>query len=176
MAILIVFTIILVAFAVFFVIQFFNIIFRGFAPFVSTKPEVLEKILNEIKLNQGDKVLELGCGKAGFLRAIEEKFPGSKLLGVEYSYWPWLITKIQLAISRSKIRLHKKNILKVPFGDSDLIYCYLNVKTMARLAHKLRSEGKKGATVVSYAFPILEFSPVKVIELTDKSKIYFYTL
>ena len=68
----------------FFASQFFNVIFRGYAPFISSKPEVIKAIMQELKLKEDVIVYELGCGKAGFLRAIEEKYPQAKLIGVEY--------------------------------------------------------------------------------------------
>ncbi|MCX6796698.1 MAG: hypothetical protein NTW06_04365, partial [Candidatus Falkowbacteria bacterium] len=56
----------LIIFALFFVTQFFNILFRGFAPYVSTRTEVINKIIDEVDLPDGVTVYELGCGKAGF--------------------------------------------------------------------------------------------------------------
>lgn len=88
--------------------QFFNILFRGFAPYVSTRSEVISKIVNELDVAEGATVYELGCGKAGFLKAIEEKFPKTKLIGVEYSFWPYFVAKLQLLMSESKIKIVKK--------------------------------------------------------------------
>ena len=46
--------------------MFFNIAFRGFAPFVSSKSIVVKKVLDSVDLVQVNKIYELGSGKAGF--------------------------------------------------------------------------------------------------------------
>ena len=54
-------------------VQFFNIIFRGHAPFISTRPNVINKIFLGLNLpkNFSGQVYELGCGKAGFLKSFQ---------------------------------------------------------------------------------------------------------
>jgi tRNA G46 methylase TrmB len=54
-------------------------------------PLFTEGKIDEIKIPDGAVVYELGCGRAGFLRALEEKFPQAKYIGVEYSFWPYLL-------------------------------------------------------------------------------------
>jgi 16S rRNA A1518/A1519 N6-dimethyltransferase RsmA/KsgA/DIM1 with predicted DNA glycosylase/AP lyase activity len=166
----------LFAFALFFIIEFYNIIFRGFAPLISTRQEVINHILTELKLNHGDRVFELGAGDAGFLRHAEKKFPDSDFTGVEYSFWPWLTTKLQLALKKSKINLERKNLFKVALADADLIYCYLNIKMMEALKDKFKQECKAGTKIISLQFPIRDWQPEKVISTENSGKIYFYTI
>lgn len=160
---------------IFFAVQFFNILFRGYAPFVSSNPEVIRQILEEINLSENDKVYELGCGKAGFLHALSEKYPKVEVIGVENSPLPYLIAKIQKAFKRDKIKIKFKNLFKTNITDADLVYCYLNIKTMKRLKEKFEKECKPGAKIVSYTFEIPGFKPEKVIE-AGSNKIYFYTI
>jgi len=176
MAWLIILETILVVIAVMMIIQFFNIMFRGFAPFISTKPEIIKKIVDEIKIESDAKVYELGCGKAGLLRAVEARYPQAELIGVEYSFWPYLIARMQISLSKSKIKIIKKNLFKVNLADADLIYCYLNLATMRKLEEKFKQECKSGTSIISYAFALPSLRPEKIVELENGEKIYFYRI
>ena len=168
--------IILIILAIFLSIQFFNILFRSYAPFISTNKKIIEKILLEIKLNDNNKVIELGCGKAGFLRALAKKFPNTKLIGIEYSFLPWIIAKIQSNFGRyHNIKIIRENIFKTDISEANLIYCYLNIKMMRDLENKFKKECKKGTQIISYLFKLPNLKPSKIIE-NNHNKIYFYTI
>jgi len=155
--------------------QFFNILFRGYAPFISTHRRILDKALAEIKLKTNDHVFELGSGDAGFLRAVEEKYPEAKFTGIEYSFLPYLITRFQLALKKSKIKIKKKNFFKVSLEDADLIYCYLNVSMMKKLGKKFQTECKKGTKIISLNFPLPDIEEKKLIHV-DKNRLFFYEI
>jgi len=157
--------------------QFFNMIFRGFAPFISSKPKVIKRILQEIDFNNDKiKVYELGCGKAGFLRALEEKKPEWEFVGVENLFSPWLIAKIQTSLNHSKIKILKKNLFLVNLTDADLIYCYLNIEMMKKLEEKFKKECKPGAKIISHCFSMPNLKPEKVVKMENGGKIYFYVI
>ena len=172
---LLILEIILIILAIFLSIQFFNILFRSYAPFISTNKKIIEKILLEIKLNDNNKVIELGCGKAGFLRALAKKFPNTKLIGIEYSFLPWIIAKIQSNLGKHNIKIIRENIFKTNISQADLIYCYLNIKMMKDLENKFKKECKKGTQIISYLFKLPNLKPSKIIE-NNHNKIYFYTI
>ena len=173
---LIIFGVILIIIAAAMLIQFFNIVFRGFAPFISTNPKVIGKIIENMDFSGRGKAYELGCGKAGFLRAIELEYPQAELAGVEYSFWPWLIAKIQVSLNKSKIEIKRKNLFKVDLADADLIYCYLSHRIMKKLKKKLEQECRKGTKVISYFFALPDLEPDKIVELENGEKVYFYSI
>lgn len=160
--------------ALFFVVQFYNLMFRGYAPYISTGAETIAKIVAAIDLKEDGEVFELGAGKAGFLRALEKKFPKARLIGVEYAFWPWLLANIQISLSKSRIKAIKENLFKTDLSRADLIYCYLNSKMMQALGHKFKKECRLGTTIISYAFPIKKWTAAKTIDLAEKGKVYFY--
>ena len=166
----------LVVFALFFVAQSFNMLFRGFAPYVSTRTEVINKIIDQVELKDGETVYELGCGKAGFLRAFEAKNPKAKFIGIEYSFWPYLVAKFQLGLSESKIKILKKNVFKVDLKDADLVYCYLSPSMMEKLEKKFDAECKPGTRIISYQFLMPNKQPAKTIDISAGHKVYFYTV
>ncbi|OGF25861.1 hypothetical protein A2331_04705 [Candidatus Falkowbacteria bacterium RIFOXYB2_FULL_34_18] len=173
MAIFLFFLILLITFFIFFVIQFYNIVFRSYAPFISTKRNVIKKIVESLNIKEDSIIYELGCGRAGFLRAIGRKYPRAKMFGVEYSFLPFLIAGLQDSLTNNNITILKKNFFKVDLSRADMIYCYLNLETMKRLEEKFKKECKHGAIVVSCSFPMPTVAPQKVIQEKGES-IYFY--
>ncbi|MFH1426966.1 MAG: class I SAM-dependent methyltransferase [Patescibacteria group bacterium] len=165
-------------FFTFFVIQFYNIVFRGYAPFISTGKKVIAMIFQELDLdkNFSGTVYELGCGKAGFLNIFHKYYPKANLIGIEYEYLLFIISKVQQALKRNKIRIIRKNIFQADLSKADLIYCYLNVKMMKDLEAKFKKECKPGTQIISYAFSLHNLKVLKEIGLDNKTKIYFYKL
>jgi len=163
----------LVIYFIFSAAQFYNVLFRGYAPFVPTDREIIRKIMSEIQVREQATIYELGCGRAGFLRLMESVFPKTKLIGVENLFTLYLVSQIELKLKGSKIRLLKKNFFAVDLKEADLIFCYLNNTTMASLGEKFRRECRPGTQIISRSFPIPQFTPEKVIEIKDK-KVYFY--
>jgi hypothetical protein len=172
---LIVILVVLLLALIFITTQMYNIIFRGFAPFVSTKFHAILSILKELNLNGNETVYELGAGKAGFLRAVEQKFKNEKLIGIEYSWWPYLLARMQTMITGSNIKMIKKNIFKISLKEADVIYCFLVPKMMDRLAEKFKKECRPGTLIISYKFGVSGFDPEKVIKEGDYN-IYFYRI
>jgi len=160
-------------------IHFFYVLFAGYAPIISTGDKTVKKILEEMSPKKGCSVYELGCGNAGFLRAAENKFPHiKKLVGVEYFFLPYLIGKIQTGLRKSKIKIIKKDCLRINLGEADIIYCFLNKPMMEKLREKFKKECRPGAQIISYKFRLPDMRPEKIIrsENNGKDKIYFYTL
>lgn len=156
-------------------VQFYNIVFRGFAPFISTKFNAVLTILKDLDLKGDEHVYELGAGKAGFLRAIEQKFGNKKLTGVEYSFLPYFLAKTQIVLSNSKINLIRKDMFKVSLNDADIIYCFLMPKMMAMLEKKFKQECRPGTLIISYHFRIPNMEPERVLK-EEKNNIYFYRI
>jgi len=156
-------------------IQFFNILFRGHAPFIITRPKVAKTIAEELKLKPGDVVYELGSGTASILKRLAKKYPRAKYYGIEYALIPWLIAKIQLSLFFRSIKVIKKNFFDADLSQADYIYCFLNIDTMVKLETKLLRECKKNAELISYVFRLPNIKPYKTI-LVGKSHIYFYLL
>jgi hypothetical protein len=163
--------ILLVVFA-FFCVYLYNLVFRGYAPFVESKPEVVEKIINELKLDQNykGKIYELGCGKAEFLHTIEKVCPQAELVGIEYSLPLFLLSGIQCALRHSRIKIIKKNLFHANIGEADIIYCYLNQPMMDQLSKKLKFECKPLSHVISYIYPLPRTATVKEIDLEAPQK------
>lgn len=156
-------------------VQFYNIVFRGFAPFISTKFEAVLTILKDLDLKGSECIYELGSGKAGFLRAVEQRFGNKKLIGVEYSFFPYILAKIQIALSGSFIKIIRKDMFKINLKEADIIYCFLSPEMMIKLEKKFKTECRPGTLVISYHFKLPNFEPERILK-EDNDNIYFYRI
>jgi hypothetical protein len=167
----------LMVFAVFFTIQFYNMVFRGFAPYISSNQKLVNAIFDSlVNIKDGSNFYELGAGKAGFLRGAEKKFSNCHFFGVEYSFLPYFTTKMQLSLVKSKIQIKKQNIFATDLKDADVIYCYLNIKMMADLEKKFIAECKPGTTIISNAFQLPNKTAERVLDIDKNNKVYFYKI
>ena len=89
---------ILLIYGVFFVSQFYNIIFHSYPPFISSSSKNITKIIKTVKINGDETVYELGCGRARFLRMFEKKYPNLKLVGVENLFSIYLTNYLRLKL------------------------------------------------------------------------------
>jgi len=160
---------------VFLVHQFINILFRGYAPFISTDKKTIREIVSDLDIKEDSNVYELGCGQARFLRIVERNFPQAKLTGIENLITIFFINKIRLKLINSRIKLLFNNFFKINLNEADLIYCYLNNATMQSLGIKFKQECKKGTQIISRSFPIPQFEPEKIIRIKNKN-VYFYKI
>jgi hypothetical protein len=148
----------------------FDLLLRGFYPFIPSRPWVVEQLMVEIKLreNKAIKVLAFSSGRSGFFYSLREKYPKAELIGYEHSLFPFLVAKTQNLIRRSKIEVRKSMIHRVEVADADFIYCHLNPDQMRDLGKKFKFECRPGTKIVSTGFNIPFLEPVKIIELPDK--------
>ena len=171
-------SIIFLAVLIFLAEEFFNLLFRGYAPFISTKNKVLDdavKQFHELNLPAGAKIYELGCGKAGFLRSLEISAKSKyTLIGVEILTTLYLLAKIQLAVVGSKIKLRRKDFLKISLAKGDCFYCYLGQSLTAKLSLKLQKEARPGSYLISNQFHLPGYEPIKEVQvdLTNWLRIY----
>lgn len=175
MILLLIVLLILLAYLIFFVTQFYNVTFRGYAPFVSTDRETFRKIIDEIEIKDEAVVYELGCGRARFLRIIEKRFSQTRLIGIENLTSLYLLTKFGRKLQGSKIKVIKGDFFAVNLREADIIYCYLNNLTMKNLGDKFKKECRAGAQIISRSFPIPQYTPEKVI-IIRKKKVFFYQI
>jgi len=106
--------IIVVGASYFITVFIFDLLLRGFAPFIPSRPWVVDEILSELEIPQAQpKMLAFSCGRSGFFRALEKKYPEAELLGVEFSLFPYLVAKVQSLLRRTRIKIVKKSIHRV---------------------------------------------------------------
>lgn len=153
-------------------LEFFSLIFLGRAPFLSTDRHALTAIIGQLSRPAGT-VYELGCGRAGFLRAVEKKWPESKSIGLEDQFFPYFLAKLSAWFWSSRATILKNDFFKVDLREAGLIYCYLNPGAMKKLSGKLALECAPGTVIVSRRFSLPGFRPFKTIS-DGQGEVFFY--
>jgi hypothetical protein len=146
----------------------FDLLLRGFTPFISSRPWVVDLLLEEIKFRKNTPVIyALSCGRSGFFHALEKKYPEAYLVGFETDVFPFLVAKIQNLIRRTKIRVRYSKIHHINFEKADLVYNHLYPDKMVGLGKKMKFECKSGTQVLSTGFNVKGLDLAKTILLPD---------
>ncbi|MCU0678932.1 MAG: hypothetical protein MUC28_00600 [Planctomycetes bacterium] len=151
------------------VIFIFDILLRGFVPFITSRPWVVQQIMEELDIPQpSPTMIALSSGRSGVFHALEKKYPAAKLIAVETDLFPYIVSRTQALIRRTKIRVIKSEIHRVDVRQADFIYSHLYPDKMAGLGAKLKFECRPGTQVVSTGFNIPYLEPKKVVNLPDR--------
>ena len=141
-------------------------------PYVPTPLAAVERALDLLGVQPGQRVVDLGCGDGRFVFAAAAR--GAQAEGYELAIWPLARAQLRRLITRSPARLHWSNFLQTPLGNVDAVYAYLVVGVMAPLAAKLAAELPTGARVVIYGMPLPGWTPAQVHEPVAGAKNRFY--
>jgi hypothetical protein len=156
--------------ALYFITAFiFDLLLRGFVPFIPSRPWVIEQVLNEIIIPQPNpKLVAFSTGRSGVFHALEAKYPTATLVGYESNFFPYLVSKIQTFIRPTRIKIIRRSVHHVDFKDADFIYCHLGPDSLRFLSAKFKFDCQPGTQVVSTGFNIPYLEPKKIIDLPDR--------
>ncbi len=123
-------------------------------------------------------IMELGSGWGGLAIAAARAYPGCRVVGVEYSPFPYLAARLRRFFlpSLANLSFVRQNFFETSFSETEVILCYLSNPIMARLRGKFLKELPKGATIISSTFFIPDWEPEKVIDLGGlwKTRLFVY--
>lgn len=139
------------------------------APFVRSKQDRIETMMELAGIRPGMRVVDLGSGDGSVLIAAARL--GASATGVEFNpflvaYSRWKIKKIGLF---DRITVVKKDFHSYPLYDADAVFVYLLPKALAIIAPRLDAELRPGASVVSNAFALPGWTPV-----AEKNSVRMY--
>ena len=134
-------------------------------PFISTSARLHDTILQAAEIKKGERVYDLGCGKASLL--IRASKIGALGEGYEISLWPYVWARWNIWINRAPVRIHLRNFFKADLSQADVVFCYLFPEVMVKLEEKFLKELKPGARVVSHAFKLPNLEPAEVIRTNE---------
>lgn len=155
-----------------------QILINDSAPFFTSNKKIIDRVVEEIEVQPGMTIYELGCGKAKLLKKIRGRHPDKelKLVGVENFILPLTLLKIQNRIFQYNIQIRDEDIFQTDISEADVIYCFLNVEAMKKLKHKLLFQAKSGTKIISYQFSIPDTEPEEVIKIPPRGKIFIYKI
>lgn len=144
--------------------------------FLPTNTKLIQdKVLGLIKKyelkTEEMSLIELGCGRAGFLRSMSSMNWKEKV-GIEGQFI--LSVKSKLLNFGRNIKIIHGDIFNYEIPKNSLVYCYLGVKNMNEL---YESNKLQGSAVISLDYAINGIEPQECIYLSERkvqNTLYFY--
>lgn len=144
--------------------------FYGGGPFVPTSNETVAHMIRLANITPNDRVADLGSGDGRMLIAAVKA--GAKS-AVGYEIHPGLVVvsraRAKAAHVQDKVHTIKKSFWKADVHDVNVVLLYQLPDSMEELEKKLLAELPNGARVVSHAFPMKTWQPIK-----KEGKLYLY--
>lgn len=146
------------------------------APFLPAGGRDARRMVALADIQPGQRVYDLGAGDGRLVIEAARRY-GAQAIGFEVSILPYLIGRLRL-LRRPRsgsARLVWRDFFRWPLHDANAVFCFLTPRAMVRLDQKFRRELKSGARVVSLAFALPNWQPVRIDRPTPQSfKIYVY--
>ncbi len=153
---------------------------NSLAPYVTTPPDVVDRMLELAKPKAGETLYDLGCGDGRILITAAQKY-GAKAVGIELS--EKLVKQARQNISG----LHLEALASVQHGDimqtdisgADIVTLYLTTTANETLRPVLERSLKPNTRVVSYDYPIPGWKAIDEIQRRVNNQshpIYLYQI
>jgi cyclopropane fatty-acyl-phospholipid synthase-like methyltransferase len=147
------------------------------APFVSSPPEVVRRMLEIVEAKQGETLYDIGSGDGRILITAVQQFDVSQAVGVEMR--SDLVKKAREAVEKirltDRIKIFHKNVFEVDVSTADIITLYLTTTGNNKLKPKLEKELKPESRVVSHDFSFPDWKSARV-ESFGGHTIYLYRM
>lgn len=146
------------------------------APWVPLWKKDTKRMLELAQIKPGQKVVDLGAGDGRIIISAARDY-GADATGYEFAILPylWGLVRINLSGLRGQARLKYRNFFNQDLSYADVVCVFLTPAAMKKLKPKFDAELKPGTKILSYAFHLPGWQPVK----TDKPNkntmtIYLY--
>ncbi len=145
------------------------------APYVSSAPEVVKKMLEVAEVGPTDIVYDLGCGDGRILLTSVKDFGAKKAIGYELREDLYKTTSMEIEKHglQDRIELVNADLFTADISEATVITLYLTTSANERLRPKLKREAKVGTRIVSHDFRIEGWEPAKRENFHDHT-IYLY--
>ncbi len=131
------------------------------APFFPTAGRDVNRLLDVAGVTAEDTVIDLGCGDGRMLFAAAAR--GARAIGYEISLVPYLVAKGRWFFSpvRSRVQVRLKSFWLADLSSATVLVAFLLPRSMSEVARRLAPGLRPGTKIVSYAFPIAEWEPIR---------------
>jgi hypothetical protein len=147
---------------------------RWGAPWVVTPKNKVHRMLDLAELRHGEKLVDLGAGDGRIVIAAARDFQ-AEAVGVEIDPVRWLLANLFIRMRRFPLRpkMVWGDMTKFDLSDADVVAVYLTRQTNDNLRDLFEDQLKLGARVVSYAFPVKDWTPTII---DDTNLIFVYQI
>ena len=131
------------------------------ALFVSTTKKRIEAFLDQVPMEKGGLLTDLGCGDGRVLRMAARRY-GVNAVGYELNPMAYIKARMYSLFSRG-VHIRFANFYEADISKADVVFCYLFPDVMQKISDKVKSELKPGAVFVSCNFPLPGLAAEKTI-------------
>jgi len=143
---------------------------QSLAPYVPTPQQVVEKMLELAEVSSKDVVYDLGCGDGRIVITAAKKY-GAHAVGIDID--PERIRESQqnarAAGVEKLVTFRLEDAMKVDVSPATVVTLYLLSSSNAMLRPVLTKQLKPGARIVSHAFSMGDWQPLKTETIADES-------
>jgi SAM-dependent methyltransferase len=143
---------------------------QSLAPYVPTPQPVVEKMLELAQVNSQDVVYDLGCGDGRIVITAAKRY-GAHAVGVDIDP-----ERIRESVANAKaagveklVTFRLEDAMKVDVSPATVVTLYLLSSSNAALRPILTKQLKPGARIVSHAFSMGDWQPLKTERIADES-------
>lgn len=163
---------------VFFILLSLGISACSLAPWLPSRHKDLQRVVDIADLGSEDVFCEVGCGNGRVSFHIHDN-TDARVIGIERA-WPLaLVCSIRNWLNkRERFEMRHENFFSSDISEADVVYIFGMPRTMTqKLTKKLKDDCKPGARVISYAFDIDPWKPMRIDRPSDADfPIYEYQL
>ena len=145
-------------------------------PYVPTKEEVVNKMLQMAKVGPNDVVYDLGSGDGRIVIAAAQKY-GAKGMGVDID--PQRIREAnenaKAANVSDKVTFKQGDLFQADISKATVVTLYLLPSINMKLRPKLLSELRPGTRIVSHNYDLGDWKPDQTVELEGHT-VYLWTV
>ncbi len=161
---------------IFFILISFAYAGLSAAPWVPLRSRDASRLLEVAEVKPGELVYDLGSGDGRILILAASKF-GAKAEGFELSILPYLLSRLRIGLLGlgSKVQVHYRNFFKQNLSRAQIVTLFLTPAAMVKLSPKFRRELRPGTRIVSYAFALKDWQPVRIDKPdANTASVYLY--
>lgn len=150
--------------------------YSSLAPWVPVFTKDMDRVIELADLQEGEKILDLGCGNGKLCLSIARKTQGIAT-GIELAWPLYALCKFrQLIYNNKNLNFIFGDLYKEDLNKYDVLYVYGISKTLKnKLSQKILAEVQPGTRIISYCFEIPGLKPRIISQPTlNDLPIYYY--
>ena len=145
-------------------------------PYVPTREEVVEGMLQLGGVKKDDILYDLGCGDGRIVITAAQKY-GTRGTGIDID--PERIKEAEQNARKAgvtgRVKFIEQDLFDANISDATVITLYLLPSVNLKLRAKLLRDLKPGTRIVSHSFDMGDWKPDKEIEV-DGERLYFWVI
>jgi ubiquinone/menaquinone biosynthesis C-methylase UbiE len=143
-------------------------------PYVPTRTQVVDAMLELGGVKKGDILYDLGCGDGRIVITAAQKF-GTRGTGIDID--PVRIKEAQENARKAgvakRVKFIEQDLFDSKISDATVVMLYLFPDINLKLRPKLLRDLKPGTRIVSHAFDMGDWKPDKEVEIDGEQLFYW---